>query len=299
MLLYLIIGALVVTAATIARYQLALKKYQRDMRGGGTISHEEVVSLDEEEIEAKQFKNPPSKVYMFGCMAITAMLLVWFVTMGDDDGGGEDGSITYDDLGIKAMCSQLLSIKSEDRGIRTLLILSPKLYVEYVGKEEGKNHPLIDDIVKETLGKGKRYDIIGVEPSVSIAHRIVDERDNDLTPTGLRDIMRKHEDAQVVVALVGFHKECGEEVPVGRDRSFYLAVFSNQARLYEYLDLARLKAFDLAVMSNGLYNKNTVIPSKPSQDELVKKNFLFITPQNESHYRGAFRQVTMKNADIP
>ncbi len=291
-MLYVILGAIVLTAASIIHYNLMVKRHQKRLYGGGQmVRTEDVLSLDEEEVQARDYERPPSKSLMTGAVGITFLLVCYYIFLYEP---AVNEGITFDELGVSGMCEQVRSLDATayPRGTQVLLIVAPDTKIEYANldPEKKQTHKMIDDVVKQILGQGRRFEIAGIEPSASIVRKYRTREEMALTPEHLRDVMREYPQVKVVISLMPYRVDDIAHLPTAQDRSFYFAVYVDEARLTETLDLAKARAFELAVLSRGAYSKGEAIPEKPSKDELFIDHFLQITPANERHIRDRYRQ---------
>lgn len=289
-MLLVVILAILLLMGAIVHYQWMVKKHQKTLYGKGGEEHE-VISLDEEDHSGEQeFEPPPSKSFIVGSMGLLIMVFFYYFFFYQPPAA--DGSLTYDEHAMQSLCQKLVDSDNFMRETPALLVLPPPLLNEYLSVEEGETHPFIDDLLIDSiLTRGQRFTIVGKESSAPF-YRPTDPNDTDfaLTPSTLRDLLRRYEGVKVVICLAGYRVGGSEQSVGAQDRSFYLAVFSDQPLLYPYLDMAKERAFDLALISKGAYNSNQAAPDDLTPEAIIETHFLYISPDNERYVRNEYRQ---------
>jgi hypothetical protein len=298
-MLYVIIGLIILTLISVIHYQAKVKEHERKLYGQssgskGGPSGEDVLMLDDEEAKDRNFAQPPPKTFITLSIGLTVIAVFYYVFFsGPTEAAGD---ITYEQLAAKALGQTIMADArfAKSRSVPILVVLPPRLYNEYntkmaSAKQEERKFPIVDAL-REEVSKGNKMIIKAVVPSISmLTPNALTRADVDLTSNGLRELTLEHADAQIVVAFTGYRPDLTRKV----DRNVYLACYVDRALLYDYLELATAKAFDLAVLTRGLYNPNTALPLKANLDEMVKRSFVLITPANAAQLsdpKGGLRQ---------
>ncbi len=315
MFIYIIIAAILATIGTLIHYQWMLKKHQQRLyhqgRGvGGHGNQEDVLSLDEDDHGERDYSQAPTKLPMTLAIGLTVILVFYFIFF--HEASSSDGSNSYEHVALRHM-SEVLTANQLFKEKRTpvLLVLPPMLYRQLQSAEaareraEGAEKEKIKDpseiiALREVLTRANNFEIKAVRASVDlVSERSKEGADHSLRAQDLRDILRSAGEVQLVICLANYDPGAIRTQPGRRDRNYFLAVFTIDSRLTEYLDMVESGEVDLAFVSKGTYNRRDSVPDDANLDALVDKHFLRITPDNARYIRGAFRQYIGKDPFDP
>lgn len=269
--------------ATLASYWF-YKHPRKSLDVAASPDYDEVVSLDEDTPKNRRAESRAGSplAFIFFLVLTNGLILAYIVFGGRR--AVHDEEITYEELAVRRMGELMVPLLQKDTVKAVLIVPSDgqraQLYNSMV-KSLKKGHGYHIEIVAEEaprsgLGKSK----------VSIpgySNEYVSARD-------VNAIVADHPEAEVVILFVPLMGSAMELAQSAFPTRLFVAVFVEQGRLYDYLELVNAGIVNMAVISRGIYETSSLIPNYMSLDDIMNQHFIVITPQSVQKVASEYRQ---------
>jgi hypothetical protein len=243
----------------------------------------DVISLDDDRSTHRSELRQSSPLPILISSILTVMFLLMYL-ISRAPRTYHDLVLTYTEFGVRKM-GEYLAEELPRKQMKTLVIVPPS-------SDQGEFvHPLIKNLKK---GFGNLAIFVGVESPPTDLEKatpsLFGSNNIQLDWRVLNNMAASYDDVELIISLVGLSGNIQEIGQSSFPRTPYVAIYSPQPRLNDFVDLVHTGMVDLVLVSTGKGGPEKLIPKDVRLDDILDQNFLLISSKNVKEIAVKYRQ---------